>query len=157
VKVQDRHRRARHPQPVEEAEIILHLVAFEDVAGQRYGQGEEHPPAVGGVPRPLRNPREEGDQGGVERILEEQRPVEPEPPKFRSQPETADSPLVAPGPLVDHHLVQVRMMAEQFGHRRLGEKDDPCSRERGAHARQGGGGHHRVAQPVRRPYQQRRR
>jgi len=131
------------------------VVAIEDPGGQRDGQREEDPPSIGGIPRPFRNPSEKGDHRRIERVLQEQGPVEPAAPQFPGQPKAAEGSLMTTGALVDHHLVHVRMMAEHLRHERPGEQYDPGVRKGFANARQRGGRHYRVAQPVRRPDQQR--
>jgi hypothetical protein len=74
--------------------------------------GQKDPSSIGIIPHPLRNPGQERDKGGVERIGKVQSKVEPFLLQLSGQLPPSLKTLMKPGALVEDHPVNVRTVLE---------------------------------------------
>ena len=115
--------------------------------------GEERTPAVGVVSGAKRDARETGDNRRFDRVLEEDRAIEPVSPEFTRQAPLSRDTGMASRFLKGDDLVHVRREAVDLGDPGLGEDGNPRTGPRLPDGGDGGKRHDDVSDPVRSPDQ----
>jgi hypothetical protein len=131
------------------------VVQGENFLGHRDGPGEQQPPPVSGVPHPLRDSGQEGENRSVDGVLKQEGGVKSASPQLPRLPEHADGPGVASVLVVHLDIVDVRVMPQEFGDKGFGDYRDPRLRARRAHRPKGRSRKDGIAQPVDGPNEKR--